>query len=121
MTRLAAIDGAVGGVIDSIVANDMLTDVADPALGTSVTLSASGTAQDGTTALGLNQQPSSGSITLDVDTGEITIASGTTAGSYTYSYQICEVLNPDNCDTATISITVDATDIVANDDTPARD
>ena len=41
---------------------------------------------------------------------------GTPAGSYTITYQICEVVNPSNCDTATITVTVTAPVIDAVDD-----
>ncbi|RED23350.1 gliding motility-associated-like protein [Flavobacterium cutihirudinis] len=44
---------------------------------------------------------------ITVDTaGNVTVASLTPAGTYTYSYQICDKLSPDNCDTATITIVV---------------
>ncbi|WP_235567891.1 hypothetical protein, partial [Lysobacter sp. Root690] len=36
---------------------------------------------------------------------------------YTLTYQICELLNPTNCDDATVTVTVDAAPIVAADDT----
>lgn len=42
--------------------------------------------------------PTEGSITLNAD-GTITVAPGTTTGTYTISYQICEVANPTNCAT----------------------
>jgi large repetitive protein len=54
-------------------------------------------------------------FTLNAD-GTITIASGISAGTYTVTYSICEVLNPTNCDTADVVITVVAAPIVANDD-----
>ena len=38
--------------------------------------------------------------------GTITIAPGTAAGTYTYPYTICEVLNPSNCDTANATVVV---------------
>jgi hypothetical protein len=41
---------------------------------------------------------------------------GTPAGSYTLTYQICEVLNASNCDTAVVTVTVSAASIIANDD-----
>ncbi|MEO9514314.1 MAG: OmpA family protein, partial [Paracoccaceae bacterium] len=47
------------------------------------------------------------------------VAAGTTAGTYQYTYEICEVLNPSNCDTAVATVAVDAPPIVANDDTVA--
>ncbi len=54
-------------------------------------------------------------FTLNAD-GTITIASGISAGTYTVTYSICEVLNPTNCDTADVVITVVAAPIVAVDD-----
>ncbi|WP_170833472.1 hypothetical protein, partial [Litoreibacter albidus] len=96
----AAVNGAVETVLGNVVANDTLNSVADPAIGSDVTLNGSGTAQDGTTSLGLDVTPTAGSITLNAD-GSVTVAAGTTAGSYVYTYEICEVLNPSNCDTAT--------------------
>ncbi len=60
--------------------------------------------------------PASGSISMNPD-GTISIAAGTTAGTYTYDYQICENLNPTNCATATATIVVNASTINAiNDD-----
>ncbi|OAB30346.1 hypothetical protein FBFR_02165 [Flavobacterium fryxellicola] len=47
---------------------------------------------------------------------DVIIAVGTPAGSYTLVYQICEILNPTNCDTATVTVTVNSAAIVANDD-----
>ena len=41
---------------------------------------------------------------------------GTPAGTYTIVYQICEKLNPTNCDAATVTITVTAPAIIAQDD-----
>jgi large repetitive protein len=54
-------------------------------------------------------------FTLNAD-GTISIASGISAGTYTVTYSICEVLNPTNCDTADVVITVVAAPIVAVDD-----
>ncbi|MCH7415930.1 hypothetical protein MM213_20715, partial [Belliella sp. R4-6] len=48
--------------------------------------------------------------------GTVTVAPNTPAGDYEVEYSICEVLNPDNCDTATVTVTVTAPGIVANDD-----
>jgi len=47
---------------------------------------------------------------------DVVVAAGTPAGSYTLVYQICEILNPTNCDTATVTVSVTAPAIVANDD-----
>ena len=45
------------------------------------------------------------SITLD-DTGSVNIANGLPVGNYKLLYQVCEKLNPDNCITGFITITV---------------
>ena len=55
-------------------------------------------------------------VTLDPATGAVNVAPNTPAGSYTLVYQICETLNPANCDTANVTVTVGAAPIVANDD-----
>ena len=47
------------------------------------------------------------------------VAAGTAAGTYTLTYQICEVLNPLNCDQAIVTVTVASTSIIANDDNGA--
>ena len=49
---------------------------------------------------------------------DVIVAPGTAAGTYTLVYQICEILNPTtNCDTATVTVSVAAAQIIANDDT----
>ena len=45
--------------------------------------------------------------------GTIDIPAGTPAGTYTFTYEICEVLNPTNCDTATATVVVEAPAIAA--------
>jgi uncharacterized repeat protein (TIGR01451 family) len=56
-------------------------------------------------------------VTLNPATGEVVVAAGTPAGTYVVTYEICEVLNPSNCDSADATITVGAAAIVANPDT----
>lgn len=46
-------------------------------------------------------------VTINTD-GTITIPTGASPGTYNVVYQICEVADPDNCDTATVQITVGA-------------
>ncbi|MBG6111418.1 acylphosphatase, partial [Flavobacterium sp. CG_9.10] len=58
-------------------------------------------------------------ITLNTATGAVNVAAGTPSGSYTVTYQICEKLNPTNCSTATVSVTVTNAAIMANNDTGA--
>nr|WP_156133199.1 DUF11 domain-containing protein [Capnocytophaga canimorsus] len=48
--------------------------------------------------------------------GTITVVPNTPAGTYTLTYTICEVLNPSNCKTTTVTVLVTASPIVANDD-----
>ncbi|WP_264521002.1 gliding motility-associated C-terminal domain-containing protein [Flavobacterium sp. N1994] len=55
-------------------------------------------------------------VTLNPVNGSVNVTPGTPAGSYTVTYQICEKLNPTNCDTATVSVSVSAAQIIANDD-----
>uniref|UniRef100_UPI003752CE62 T9SS type B sorting domain-containing protein n=1 Tax=Flavobacterium sp. TaxID=239 RepID=UPI003752CE62 len=50
------------------------------------------------------------------NSGTINIPSGTPSGTYSVVYSICEVLNPTNCDSATIIIVVTAPPIDAVDD-----
>ncbi len=57
-------------------------------------------------------------LTFDVASGNVDVAAGTPAGTYTFDYEICETLNPTNCQIATISVTVDAAPITAGADTP---
>jgi uncharacterized repeat protein (TIGR01451 family) len=58
---------------------------------------------------------SNGPLTVKAD-GNVDVAPNTPAGTYTVTYQLCEVLNPANCDTATVTITVSAPAITATDD-----
>ena len=108
-----AVNGADGTTTASVLDNDMLNGVAvDP---DDITLNVSGTAADGTD-LGLDVVPASGGITMNAD-GELVIAPGTTAGTYTYTYEICEENNPTNCTVATATVTVDAPEIEADSET----
>ncbi|MFA5974316.1 MAG: Ig-like domain-containing protein, partial [Lentimicrobiaceae bacterium] len=54
-------------------------------------------------------------VLLNAD-GSVTINAGTPAGNYMLTYQICEMLNPDNCDQAVVTILVVAPVIDAVDD-----
>ncbi|WP_310148833.1 Ig-like domain-containing protein [Luteimonas sp. 3794] len=88
-------DPSVGNVLD----NDTLNGV--PATPETVTITV-GTLPPG--------------IVIDTTTGVVGVEPGTPAGSYTFEYTICEILNPSNCDTATVTVVVEAAEIVANDD-----
>ncbi|NJM82342.1 MAG: hypothetical protein HC844_07475 [Tabrizicola sp.] len=98
----APVSGVDGATIPTVLGNDTLDgDPVDPA--------------DITLTPGTAPTPASGSITMNPD-GTITVAPGTTAGTYTYEYEICEILNPTNCDTATATVVVDASEIIADND-----
>jgi large repetitive protein len=56
-------------------------------------------------------------LRFDPATGVVGVNPGTPAGTYSFDYQICEALNPTNCRTATATVTVDASPIVATNDT----
>ena len=45
-------------------------------------------------------------FTFDPATGNVSVAPGTPDGSYSFDYQLCERLNPTNCTTATMTVTV---------------
>jgi uncharacterized repeat protein (TIGR01451 family)/gliding motility-associated-like protein len=92
------INGSNGGITASVLANDSLNGVlVDPTL---ITLTVVSTDPE---------------LTLNPD-GTITVATNTPAGTYTLTYQICEVLNPTNCDVATATIVVGPAVIDAVDD-----
>ncbi|PVX52421.1 putative repeat protein (TIGR01451 family)/gliding motility-associated-like protein [Balneicella halophila] len=96
------INGADGGTTSSVLENDTLNGVeVNP--------------NDVNLTPGTAPTPTDGSITMN-DDGTITVAPGTTAGTYTMTYTICEKLNPDNCDTATATILVEPPVIDAVDD-----
>jgi hypothetical protein len=46
--------------------------------------------------------------TINPTTGTVVVPENTPAGSYTIIYQICDKLNPTNCDTATVTVNVAA-------------
>ncbi len=95
-----SINGSTGGTTPSVLINDTLNG--QPVNPSDVTLTP-----------GTSPNPG---LTMNPD-GTITVAPGTPAGTYTYPYQICEVLNPANCDSANATVVVGAAPIVANDDT----
>ena len=55
-------------------------------------------------------------LTFNTANGNVDVAAGTPAGTYSFTYTICEALNPTNCKTATISVTVVAAAIAADPD-----
>ncbi|MCG8831521.1 Ig-like domain-containing protein, partial [Tenacibaculum finnmarkense] len=67
-----------------------------------------------TLTAGTAPTPIAGSITMNAD-GSITIAPGTTAGTYDYEYTICEKLNPSNCSKVTSVVVVIRAPIAQDD------
>jgi uncharacterized repeat protein (TIGR01451 family) len=55
-------------------------------------------------------------LTFNTSTGNVDVAAGTPAGTYSFQYTICETLNPTNCQNATITVTVVAAPIAADPD-----
>ncbi|PZR20715.1 MAG: hypothetical protein DI539_09955, partial [Flavobacterium psychrophilum] len=49
-----------------------------------------------------------GGISVTISTGLVTVPSSTPAGTYSFTYQICQQGFPSNCDTAVVTITVGA-------------
>ncbi|HWK99859.1 MAG TPA: gliding motility-associated C-terminal domain-containing protein, partial [Parapedobacter sp.] len=48
--------------------------------------------------------------------GTVTIAPNTPAGTYSFDYRVCDVINPNNCSTATVTVVVAPAEIRATDD-----
>ncbi|WP_367755591.1 gliding motility-associated C-terminal domain-containing protein [Flavobacterium sp. WC2430] len=88
------ISGATGGTVPSVLTNDTLNGV--PVKPSDVVLTST----------------PNGPLTVNAD-GTVSIAPNTPAGDYTVTYTICEVLNPTNCDTATVTVHVVAAPIDA--------
>jgi gliding motility-associated-like protein len=83
------VDGDAGGVISdfNVLDNDTLNGA--PVDLTLVTLTSTPT----------------GPLTINAD-GTVSVAPGTSPGTYIIDYTICEIANPTNCDTATVTVEV---------------
>ena len=86
-------DPAAGNAYDNDTLNGIAVDPAD-ITGTVITAA-------------IPVSPGAPVPVLDTDTGNVSVASGTPAGTYTIEYEICENLNPGNCSPNTITIIVD--------------
>ena len=94
------VNGLAGGNTATVFTNDTLNGA--PFVAADVTPSI--TATGGLTGVAINAS------------GTLTVPAGTPAATYTVTYQICELLNPTNCDTANVTVVVTAATIVATDD-----
>ena len=84
-----SVDGQIGGIvpISNVLDNDTLDNL--PVNLSDVTIIS---------------EPS-GPLTVNSD-GTVSVAPGTSTGTYTIDYTICEVANPENCDTAFVTVRV---------------
>ncbi|PRY28144.1 hypothetical protein CLV58_1301, partial [Spirosoma oryzae] len=80
-------------VVANVAANDLVN-------GQSATLGNGGNA----TVAQVGTYPTG--VTLDPNTGSLSVAAGTAPGSYTVTYQLCDKLTPVNCTTATATFSV---------------
>jgi hypothetical protein len=46
------------------------------------------------------------SANINTSTGAVVVSTGTSVGTYYIAYQICEILDPTNCDSATVTVGV---------------
>ena len=95
------VNGTNGGAVGNVLGNDTING--DPLTSSEVIISL--TLDGGLTGVIIGTN------------GVVEIPAGTSAGTYTITYQICDVINPTNCDTATAILEVGAGTIDAiNDD-----
>ncbi|SER02655.1 DUF7507 domain-containing protein [Pedobacter rhizosphaerae] len=96
-----SVNGLTGGeAVSNVLWNDTYN-------GTAATLSEVSLAQLST---------SNPKVSLDVNTGKVNVAANTQAGSYILNYQITDRLNPTDKKTASVTVTVDAPEMIANAD-----
>jgi hypothetical protein len=94
------VNGLAGGNTATVFTNDTLNGAAFAPAAVTPTITAPG----GLTGVTINAS------------GTLTVPAATPAATYTVTYQICEVLNATNCDTANVTVVVTAATIVATDD-----
>lgn len=73
----------------------------------------------GNVTISVTAPASNPGVALDPATGNVSVAPGVPAGTYTIAYRICETINPTNCANASVSVIVAAPAIAAANDTPA--
>ena len=83
------IETTAGGVTGSVLASDTINNAPINSVDVALTV-----------------ETSDPELTLDPTTGLITVAPNTAPGTYTVEYTICEDGNPNNCSTATETVTV---------------
>jgi len=129
VTDPAAVDGMRGvflwrptGLgIGAVIANDDVGQVPSPAGGIAVSdvlandFIAGAPATTATASLS-QESSTSPTVTLDPSGGSVLVGSGTAPGAHTLVYKICDTANPDNCDTASVKVSVPAYAIRAAND-----
>ncbi|MBL7560498.1 hypothetical protein JAO71_11880, partial [Olleya sp. YSTF-M6] len=98
------VEGVGGQVINNVLNNDVF-QTGSPSL-SDVTLTQVSSTDSG--------------ITLNTSTGAVSVSASVEAGVYVLEYQICETINPTNCDTAKVTVVVlndaDEDGVADNDD-----
>ena len=108
-----AVNDAVANISGFTGANNVLNALANDTLNGAPIIASQVTISNIVPAISIN----GGAIpVLNPLTGNVDVPAGTAAGTYTIEYRLTENLNPSNFDTATITITVVAPIIIANDD-----
>ncbi len=102
------VNGATGGTAGDAYAGDTLNGVQVTAAQVTPTVT--------TPATPIGGGPVPVLATSGATEGQVTVPAGTPAGTYTIAYEICETLNPGNCDDAVVTVVVDPPAIVADDD-----
>lgn len=85
-----------GGFTPNILINDTFNGA--PLVPSQITLTSVSSTNPGVTLSGNN----------------VAVVPGTPSGTYTLTYQICEILNPTNCDTAVVTVIVNANPLLVN-------
>ncbi|MFW0739688.1 HYR domain-containing protein, partial [Flavobacterium sp. T12S277] len=98
---VASVNGAVGGMVVNVLDNDVLN---------------CGVAKANELKIALAGKALPSGIDFDTATGAVSVKPNTPAGTYTFDYTICNLLNSSICGTATVKIDVVAPKI----ETPAQ-
>ncbi|WP_264526257.1 HYR domain-containing protein [Flavobacterium sp. N502536] len=99
----APVNSTVGGMVVNVLDNDLLNCTTATAAKVKIALA-------GTLPAGIN---------FDTATGKVSVNAHTPAGTYTFDYTICDLLNPTNCSTSTVTIEIEASKIETPVQTPS--
>ena len=95
-----AVSSAGNPNLGNILINDTLSGGTVPATVSNATITTLGTTIGGA--------PATGTVPLVSATGQVSVPAGTPAGTYVITYQICDALPTPNCETAKVTVTVNA-------------